>query len=53
MMTPSRRIILQGLLASVATGAFAQPSANGVPAPNPFKFEDVVRRARETCGCTL
>ncbi|MDF2812534.1 MAG: glucan biosynthesis protein [Microvirga sp.] len=50
MMTLSRRIILQGLLASVATTAWAQPSQNGVPAPNPFRFEEVVRRARELAG---
>ena len=50
MMTLSRRIILQGLLASVATGALAQQPPNGVPAPNPFRFEDVVRRARELAG---
>jgi glucans biosynthesis protein len=49
MMTLSRRIILQGLLASVATSVLAQQQ-NGVPAPNPFKFEDVVRRARELAG---
>ena len=35
MMTLSRRIILQGLLAGVATGALAQQPPNGVPAPTP------------------
>src|SRR6478735_4869916 len=47
MMTLSRRIILQGLLASVAVPAWAQQQPTGVPTPTPFRFEDVVRRARE------
>ncbi|MBZ6077418.1 glucan biosynthesis protein [Microvirga puerhi] len=45
MQKLTRRIILQSLLASVAVPALAQQP--GVPAPNPFRFEDVVRRARE------
>ena len=50
MMTLSRRIILQGLLASVPAPAWAQQQHTGVPTPNPFQFEDVVRRARELAG---
>lgn len=45
MMNPTRRIVLQSLLAGVALPALAQQ--NGVPAPNPFRFEDVARRARD------
>ncbi|WP_112664604.1 glucan biosynthesis protein [Microvirga flavescens] len=45
MMNLSRRIVLQSLLASVALPALAQQGA--APAPTPFRFEDVVRRARE------
>lgn len=45
MMNPSRRLLLQGLLATVAMPALAQQS--GAPVPTPFRFEDVVRRARE------
>ncbi|MGO4707416.1 glucan biosynthesis protein [Microvirga sp. 2MCAF38] len=45
MMTLSRRIVLQSLLATVALPAFAQQTA--APAPTPFRFEDVVRRAKE------
>jgi len=45
MMNLTRRILLQSLLASVALPALAQQG--GVPAPTPFRFEDVVRRARE------
>jgi len=45
MTNLTRRIILQSLLASVALPALAQQG--GVPAPTPFRFEDVVRRARE------
>jgi glucans biosynthesis protein len=45
MIEPSRRTLL-GALASLAAGpALAQPS--GAPAPNPFRYEDVARRARE------
>ena len=36
MMTLSRRIILQGLLAGVALPASAQQPPNGVPTPTPF-----------------
>jgi periplasmic glucans biosynthesis protein len=45
MMNLSRRILLQSLLATAAVPAWAQQ--NGAPAPKPFRFEDVVRRARE------
>ncbi|MFC4174749.1 glucan biosynthesis protein [Microvirga sp. GCM10011540] len=41
----SRRTLLQSLLATAAMPALAQP--NGVPGPNPFRYEDVVSRARE------
>lgn len=43
---PTRRTIV-GALASLAGAApaFAQPA--GPPEPNPFRFEDVVRRARD------
>lgn len=44
----SRRSALQALLALAATPALAQPS--GPPAPNPFRFDDVVRRARDLAG---
>lgn len=45
MMNLSRRALLQSLLAATAMPAWAQQ--NGAPAPNPFRYEDVVRRARE------
>jgi periplasmic glucans biosynthesis protein len=45
MMTLSRRTLLQSLLATAAVPAWAQQ--NGGPTPTPFRFEDVVRRARE------
>lgn len=45
MMHLSRRSLLQSLLAAAATPALAQQSSG--PTPNPFRFEDVVRRARE------
>src|SRR5215212_4937449 len=45
MTTLSRRSLLQVLLAAGAAPALAQ--TNGAPAPNPFRFEGVVRRARE------
>jgi glucans biosynthesis protein len=45
MMPLSRRVLLQGLLASVTFPALAQQ--NGAPAPAPFRFDEVVRRARE------
>ncbi|KLK89588.1 glucan biosynthesis protein G [Microvirga vignae] len=52
MMHLSRRTLLQSLLAATALSAWsgqapAQTQQNGMPAPNPFRFEDVVRRARE------
>ena len=48
MTTLSRRSLLQVLLAAGATPALAQSAA--APAPNPFRFEEVVRRARELAG---
>lgn len=48
MTNPSRRIILQTLLAAAAMPAVPSLAQQaGVPAPNPFRFEDVVRRARD------
>ena len=41
----SRRSLLQSMLAAAASPALAQ--TNAAPALNPFRFEDVVRRARE------
>ncbi|MCG7394442.1 glucan biosynthesis protein G [Microvirga sp. ACRRW] len=51
----SRRALLQSLLAATALSAWggdalAQAQQSAVPAPNPFRFEDVVRRARELSG---
>ncbi|HEV2558093.1 MAG TPA: glucan biosynthesis protein G [Microvirga sp.] len=45
MITLSRRTLLQTLLATAALPAMAQQ--NGAPAPAPFRFEEVVRRARD------
>ena len=57
MMNLSRRTLLQSLLAATALPAFSQQSSaqqqNGVPAPNPFRYEDVVRRARELAAAAL
>ena len=52
MMYLSRRILLQSLLASSAIPALAQqnPPQDATPAPNPFRFEEVVRRARDLAG---
>jgi periplasmic glucans biosynthesis protein len=50
MMHLSRRRLLQSLLAATALPAWAQQASaqqSGTPTPNPFRFEDVVRRARE------
>lgn len=47
MPSPSRRTALQFLLGAAALPALAQ---GGPPAPNPFRFEDVVRRARDLAG---
>lgn len=51
MMLLSRRSLLQSLLAATALPAWAQQAVSqqqsAAPAPNPFRFEDVVRRARE------
>lgn len=41
----SRRSLLEGFALLAASPALAQPS--GQPAPNPFRYEDVIRRARE------
>ncbi|WP_414472067.1 glucan biosynthesis protein [Microvirga sp. M2] len=52
MLDLSRRALLQSLLAATALSAWGGPASaqapqNGVPTPEPFRFEDVVRRARE------
>jgi glucans biosynthesis protein len=49
MTNLSRRTLLQSLLAATALSASSQGWAqqNGVPQPSPFRYEDVVRRARE------
>ncbi|MBM6594883.1 glucan biosynthesis protein [Microvirga pudoricolor] len=53
MMPLSRRLLLQSLLATAAVPALAQqppaaqPAPTGPVDPAPFRFEDVVRRARE------
>jgi periplasmic glucans biosynthesis protein len=44
----SRRSLLGGLLSLPAGSAFAQQG--GAPAPAPFRYEDVVRRARDLAG---
>jgi periplasmic glucans biosynthesis protein len=44
----SRRALLQAFAALAASPAVAQQSA--APTPNPFRFEDVVRRARDLAG---
>ena len=52
MINLSRRALLQCLLATAASPALAQqgPPQDATPAPNPFRFEEVVRRARELAG---
>src|SRR3954464_6011264 len=52
MINLSRRTLLQTLLATAASPALAQqgPPQDATPAPNPFRFEEVVRRARELAG---
>ena len=54
MTNLSRRTLLLSLLAATALPAFDQQSwaqqQNSVPTPNPFRYEDVVRRARELAG---
>ena len=53
MMNLSRRALLQSLLAATALPSSAAPALAqqpGAPAPNSFRFEDVVRRARELSG---
>ncbi|HEX8663633.1 MAG TPA: glucan biosynthesis protein G [Beijerinckiaceae bacterium] len=47
MLRLTRRRLLQGSLALAAGPALAQ---GGPPAPTPFRYEDVVRRARELAG---
>jgi len=48
MLDLSRRTFLQAAASLAASPALAQQS--GAPAPNPFRFEDVIRRAREMAG---
>ena len=48
MPLPSRRTVLEAFLALAASPALAQPS--GPPPAAPFRFEDVVRRARDLAG---
>lgn len=49
MVHLSRRTVVQSLASlAAASPALAQQKAG--PAPNPFRFEDVVRRARELAG---
>ncbi|HEY8565991.1 MAG TPA: glucan biosynthesis protein G [Beijerinckiaceae bacterium] len=56
MPRPTRRSVLSGLATLAAGPVLAQPQpaapppAGGPPAPNPFRTEDVVRRAREMAG---
>jgi periplasmic glucans biosynthesis protein len=53
MMNLSRRALLQSLLAATALPSSAIPALAqqpGAPAPSSFRFEDVVRRARELSG---
>jgi periplasmic glucans biosynthesis protein len=45
MVSLSRRSLLQTALALAAAPAIAQPTT--APVPSPFRYEDVVRRARE------
>jgi glucans biosynthesis protein len=44
----SRRAAIQALLSATAAPALAQPA--GPPTPQPFRYEDVVRRARDLAG---
>ena len=46
MLNLSRRSLLQSLLLAAASPALAQ-QPDGAPGPNPFRYEDVIRRARE------
>jgi glucans biosynthesis protein len=48
---PTRRTVFQGLATLAAAPALAQPS--GPPAPAPFRYEDVIRRARELAGAAF
>jgi len=48
MLSLSRRTLLQAFASLAAGPALAQQSA--APPPNPFRFEDVIRRARELAG---
>ena len=53
MPNVSRRVALSGLLALAAAPGLAQPAppsaapASGPPGPQPFRYDDVVRRARD------
>jgi glucans biosynthesis protein len=51
MPTLSRRAAVQALLSAAAAPAMAQPG--GPPAPQPFRYEDVVRRARDLAGAAF
>jgi glucans biosynthesis protein len=44
----SRRAAVQALLSAAAAPAMAQPA--GAPAAQPFRYDDVVRRARDLAG---
>ena len=48
MLRLSRRTLLGGALSLSAGSVFAQQGA--APAPTPFRYEDVVRRARDLAG---
>src|SRR3954452_19715755 len=48
---PTRRTVFQGLATLAAAPALAQPS--GPPTPAPFRYEDVIRRARELAGAAF
>ncbi len=47
MLPPSRRTALKGLLSAAALAAGPARAQHPAPAPAPFRYEDVVRRARE------
>lgn len=47
----TRRSLVQGMSALAAGPALAQPS--GPPVPSPFRYEDVIRRARELASAAF